>query len=731
MSFRLGLQISQLDMGYNRRLIRGVQRYVEERHIDLRIFVGRSFRIPHGFDYQKVSVYNHIHTGNVDGLLVASGTQCNYVEVKRLLQYVEHLSPLPVVSLGIDLPGYPSVCIDDAPGMRHVLAHLVDDHGCRRIALINGPQRNPQAASRFRVFREFLTRRQLYDSSIVLEGDFLPQSAERNLREHLHRNGRDFDAILALNDHMAVSALQVLAAHGVHVPDHVLVAGYDNVDESMYAVPPLTTVDQHVEQQAYHGAALAVRIATGEQEPANVTLPTEIVIRSSCGCLPEPVATLTATDAEPLVTRSVSPEVESIQRILGTVRDVEELPARARRLDSLLLERLVQGESLSEWDNALTQAYRLAVQTDGGDFEQRLLLERAFQAGRALLGRRAPVPVGRDRFALETHMLELRTYLSHLISLVSLDTLAAELPTLLSRFDVASCAIVVYEHETRVHRNEVLPLPAEARLLLAYDESGVTSPESDPDKRFDPRVSIVPEETFSTRPRTLIAYTLHHREQQFGYILLEPGTREGSIYEVLCMQVAATIHGSMVYSAKEKAEQHLQTLLEDLEEQNRRLNDLSHKDELTGVLNRRGFIEHARDVLDLAFHSGAQGVVLFADLNDLKKINDTFGHDEGDKALQAVGRALHYTFRTSDVIGRLGGDEFAILALDLDAENVERVCQRLHREVRELGKETSTAYTLGVSIGSVAFHGSSRPLIEELLNEADKSLYRQKRDRRK
>ena len=88
------------------------------------------------------------------------------------------------------------------------------------------------------------------------------------------------------------------------------------------------------------------------------------------------------------------------------------------------------------------------------------------------------------------------------------------------------------------------------------------------------------------------------------------------------------------------------------------LQQLSYNDELTGLLNRRGFLSMAQQQLKIAQREDWQLVLLFADLDSLKNINDNFGHTEGDRALKNVAAVLKKTFRTSDLLARLGGDEW-------------------------------------------------------------------------
>jgi diguanylate cyclase (GGDEF)-like protein len=113
----------------------------------------------------------------------------------------------------------------------------------------------------------------------------------------------------------------------------------------------------------------------------------------------------------------------------------------------------------------------------------------------------------------------------------------------------------------------------------------------------------------------------------------------------------------------------------------RRLEELQHAlsitDELTGLHNRRGFFTLAQQQMKVSERSGGALLLFFVDLDDLKHINDTFGHLEGDKALIEVSNVLRDTFRESDIIGRIGGDEFAVLAIETSDLTEEALITRL------------------------------------------------------
>lgn len=159
------------------------------------------------------------------------------------------------------------------------------------------------------------------------------------------------------------------------------------------------------------------------------------------------------------------------------------------------------------------------------------------------------------------------------------------------------------------------------------------------------------------------------------------------------------------------------------------LQQLSFNDELTGLLNRRGFLSMAKQQLKVAQREDWELVLLFADLDRLKNINDSFGHTEGDKALKVIATILKQTFRTSDLIARLGGDEFIVLALNAPATGVQTMTARLQSNLKHHNTQ-NRYYQLSLSMGIAQFDPNKVTSLEEMIVEADKALYENKRKKK-
>ncbi len=162
-----------------------------------------------------------------------------------------------------------------------------------------------------------------------------------------------------------------------------------------------------------------------------------------------------------------------------------------------------------------------------------------------------------------------------------------------------------------------------------------------------------------------------------------------------------------------------------------KLQTLSLTDELTGIYNRRGFFTFVEHQLKLSKRMKRGIFILYADVDNLKKINDTFGHQEGDLALIETAGILKNSFREADIIARIGGDEFVVIPLGDTGDNSETITSRLHKAVEIHNSKSNRGYNLSISTG-IAYYDPEYPCsIDELLLQGDKLMYEQKRHKQK
>jgi diguanylate cyclase (GGDEF)-like protein len=180
-------------------------------------------------------------------------------------------------------------------------------------------------------------------------------------------------------------------------------------------------------------------------------------------------------------------------------------------------------------------------------------------------------------------------------------------------------------------------------------------------------------------------------------------------------------------AARKITEQELALKAQELAASNAVLQNLSQIDDLTGFFNRKGFMALADHRIKLALRNEEGFSVAFVDLDGLKQINDTLGHETGNRALIELANVLKESFRQSDVLGRLGGDEFAVFIGEANEAETQRIRQRIQQNLDACNALPGRTYALSFSIGIVSSSSATSLHIDALLEKADALMYQQKR----
>ena len=161
------------------------------------------------------------------------------------------------------------------------------------------------------------------------------------------------------------------------------------------------------------------------------------------------------------------------------------------------------------------------------------------------------------------------------------------------------------------------------------------------------------------------------------------------------------------------------------------IRNLSLTDELTGLYNRRGFTLLAEQEMKRARREKRSMLLFFGDLDDLKRINDTHGHAQGDLALKELSSILRESFREADILARFGGDELVILAVDASMENAENLALRIRLALERSNQQGDRPYPLSLSLGYAHFDPEAPSSINDLIAQADGRMYQQKQEKKR
>jgi len=572
----LGLLIDQLVSGYARSIIDGVSRGSQDQDANLIVFSGRILGTPLGHEYQNNVVFDYIKPGTIDALVMATGTQGSYLPFEKLLAYLGRLKGIPLVSIGVRIDGVPSILTDNRTGIFEAVNHLVDIHGVHRIAFLKGPEINNEARERFVAYGDALHARGLdEDPGLWMQGDFNRAHARLAVLERLQRIGQpDFQALIAANDEMAIGAIEALRERGLAVPRDVSVIGFDNIPDSQFVVPSLTTVGQLLAEQGQSAARIAVGLARGEASPQDVMFPARLVMRTSCGCLPQSATALDSLPATPgrarpgetetIVDRCMSRSAlrlspqsfEAVRRHLRVLVENALADGALAAFQEFLNEEVAGEIDIAEWPALLTalQSELLSSARTSKDVAR---LQASFQKALTILSEMLRLQQGRALSELQIHLAQLRRVTERLAFAASPDELINDLANELQLLDIRTCFLACYPEVILHRRGDSWTVPSRAEAVLAWvDDKRILPGESE--RVFSPADRFVPSQFLPCNRRsTLIATATFFREGQIGYIAFEPGKRDYAIYENFCVQIGSLLSGSLLFNARQKAIEEL------------------------------------------------------------------------------------------------------------------------------------------------------------------------------
>ena len=271
----VGLLTTEISAPFFTPILRGMEASAREAGFGLLIYCTQDEPSPAPGFHRPMGPHN------TDGLVVFAGS-LEETELTHL-----HEIDFPVVLLHQAPPNslnIPYITFENKAGARKLIDHLIEEHGYQRIAFLRGPENHEDSYWREMGYREALQAHEIpFDPTLVATGGFNQEKAQIPVEKWLRR-GVQFDAIFAGDDEAAIGAITALQRAGKRVPEDVAVVGFDDVHLAHYLMPPLTTVQAPVEQAGREAVRQLVRLIRTGRADELVLLPTELVIRRSCGC---------------------------------------------------------------------------------------------------------------------------------------------------------------------------------------------------------------------------------------------------------------------------------------------------------------------------------------------------------------------------------------------------------------------------------------------------------------
>jgi DNA-binding LacI/PurR family transcriptional regulator len=273
----VGLVLYNMHTDFFAPLLSGIETVVSENQYNLLVATYKSPILCQG--------QSPVGPHNTDGMLVFADS----LNEEHLTQLCR--SKFPLVLIHRTPPVYlkiPFVTVENKAATRKIINHLIEDHGCRSILFLRGLREQEDSHWREQGYLEALETHGIsFDPNLVLDGEFNSEVAYENMKNFLRHNHRKFDAVFSGDDDAAIGVLKALNEAGVRVPEDVALVGFDDSRLSPFLSPPLTTVRAPTEEVGKTAARLLFNLIKEQPAEPVTLLPTEIIIRRSCGCLYE------------------------------------------------------------------------------------------------------------------------------------------------------------------------------------------------------------------------------------------------------------------------------------------------------------------------------------------------------------------------------------------------------------------------------------------------------------
>jgi DNA-binding LacI/PurR family transcriptional regulator len=477
--------------------------------------------------------------------------------VKR---YIEQFRPLPLCTLATQCAGIPHVSSDNAAGMREAVSHLISVHGKRRIAFVRGPLGSPDADQRYAGYEAALSAHAIaLDPALVVPGNFTRRSGAEAVRVLCDERATGFDALVAANDGMAAGALPELARRGLRVPRDIAIVGFDDIEDSRFSNPPISSV-----RQPWRGLARAAVDALLEQRAGRPApdrqVPTEFVPRRSCGC--GVAFERVERSSVGAFSRRVAnwdwrkATAASLARELAQYGlRLEDAPARALvecfwqevdgereggfmlLLEHELSEQLAGRPSVSAWYHGLSRLRlemldRLDAQSPARAKAEALIhsaIERVSYAAERQQALR------RLSFERQCRLLVLAGQATS--TAFNTDNINLLLRQQLPELGVQRFYVLAYEPGA-----EGEGLPPRSRLVLA--QTGSAPHAANVQQDFD-TLDLLPRGAWPEEHGLgFVVEALHFQEEHLGYALFQIGPRQGAIYAALREQLSTALKGA-------------------------------------------------------------------------------------------------------------------------------------------------------------------------------------------
>jgi signal transduction histidine kinase/DNA-binding LacI/PurR family transcriptional regulator len=647
----LGAQLSRV---WGSEFMAGVLDSARAVEFNVVSFVGGKPSAIQTSDGRSYGLYDLIDPEQFAGVLLSADIAHGLTR-DELQKFFDYIAPMPVASFAIPMKNVPAVIADNDGGMRAIVRHLIEEHKYERIAFIRGPVGQVEADQRYHAFLDELKSHNIrFDNHLELEGDYSPESGRAAVRTLLDERGMTVQAIVASNDRMAFGVLEALQQRGISVPDTIAVTGFDDVSESRSMGVPLTTVRQSFYDAGVKAFNLLLKRINGEEVDDINLISSSMVVRWSCGCLPDSIHRAIVLPREVAHTgRLENKRVKAINALLAAAGVPENTPNRAdyvenfgnawdtflsslretEKSDAFLktVQGMVEilqrhGYDFYSWQNVMSTFRKYAL---GGisSTTTTLRAENLFQQARMLVGELSQRAQAYNRLQFVKQEELLNNFSFSMASAVSFDDIGDAIAKHFPILGIDHWYVMYYGETDEAPGSISSPPPQSYRLLMQYDDKHFTMP--DDSSRLATGRLVPRGKTPEKRRYDAVVMPLSLASNRFGFMWVELGPDDWDIYVRVRNLLSSALLRTMLVNQREQAKREVDQLYASEQERRRRAEALARSmRQLSSLKNVEQLPEQILDQLSQTLPYD-RGVLFMEDVNGEPQIQAHRGMPQG------------------------------------------------------------------------------------------------------
>ena len=698
------------------------------------------------YEYQFHTVYEYVRFIQPDALIVAYGSLSHFNKyVPDVDEFVARFKGIPTLVLGdsVEDPEVPHLIGGNYSGMKECVRHLVEDHGYRKIGFVGGPKRNYDSNRRLKAYKDVLEEHNIeINEDMIVHGNYT-EHVDAEV-EYLLENYPDMDAIVFANDNMAKCGYRICASRDLRVGHDIAITGFDDGDIAKSLEPALSSVAHSSYLFSFRAVQAALALCNGTQ-PKSEEMKAFFNKRESCGCTFELNERKLIASHEELRTH-IADRAEAItDELFSTIpydKDKkvykEWLHTCLDEIVSMVFECKVAEKNKEGFYHNLKKMcahpfvskrflleYMQKVVFELTDYaqteKQQAHLNATIRFVRKYIHAQEVNELQEANTDINRKMWFVPSFTADLIN-ARLD-MREQMNYIMGRLKamgIKSSYLFFGMKEVKHKLGETFQAPEDLYLTAYFNETETVCYKPSEMVKVSYNGDGISHLLLQDQARFYSAFVIFSGEEQYGLMLVEADQKDYSFALTSSMQLG-TLRRIINMNIHERQMQR------ELEEKNHILSMISMNDELTKLLNRRGFMEKALQLIGA--NEGKNACMVFADVDHLKEINDSFGHAAGDFAIITAANYLRENLPKDAVIARLGGDEYVALFVTEDGCEQDFV-NKIKTYAQQFNETTDKPYYVEMSVGTHEFTCKRGIELGELFNKSDIVLYEQKRKRR-